>query len=154
MIWEILVIDLLRILTKEEDKADILKATSSELITQLKVPTQQSAESTEVLTQLAHTSRACQWAQNELKAIASSTANETATAHAALIKTAEAACAAELRYTNVGSIVGANFKPGDDNTAFLDYLTGIESTKHMFKQLITGENQQRTPCSPSTRRQT
>ena len=40
-----------------------------------------------------------------------------------------------------GSIVGASFTPGDDNTAFLDYLTGIESTKHMFTQLLAGTNQ-------------
>ena len=45
-----------------------------------------------------------------------------------------------LKYTQVGAITGS-FTPGNDNTSFLDYLSGIESTKHMFTQLLNKEGQ-------------
>jgi len=98
----------------------------------------QSAESTKVLSELKLTSQACQWAQDELRAICSDAATEIADANARLIKAAEASCAERLKHTQVGAITGS-FTPGSDNTSFLDYLSGIESTKHMFTQLLNKE---------------
>ena len=92
VIWDVLVIDLLRILTKQADKPGALKATSSDLISRMKVPMVQSAESTEVLSELRLTSQACQWAQDELRASCSDTATEIADANSRLIKEAEASC--------------------------------------------------------------
>jgi len=82
-----------------------------------------------------------QWAQNELKAIGSTAATEMAAANSSLIKDAEASCAEKLKYTQIGAINGT-FTPGADNTSILDYLSGIESTKHMFTQLLTNKGQQ------------
>ena len=59
VIWDILFIDLLRILTRQADKPSALNATSADLISRLKVPMVNSAESTEVLSELRLTSRAC-----------------------------------------------------------------------------------------------
>jgi len=135
VIWDALVTDLLRILTKQTDETGALKATSADLISRMKVPMIQSAESTEVLSELRLTSQACQWAQDKLRAICSNAATEIADANARLIKAAEASCAERLKHTQVGAITGS-FAPGGDNTDFLDYLSGIESTKHMFTQLL------------------
>ena len=108
-IWGRLVIDLLASITGEDTTLDVLRATSVELAASLAVPLQTGSEDSHILTQLAHTSRAFEWANNEIQALGTSPAAALFTSNNRLIRSAEKSCITCLKQTHIGSHLGGAY---------------------------------------------